>query len=242
MNESLKNRIQSLQPIIDENSEILILGTMPGKESLESEEYYASPNNSFWKIVKQLFNSNMEFKDYEEKIPCLKKHHIALWDTLHTCTRESSLDSDIKEEEYNNIDGLLARYPKIKKIVFNGKKATNYYKPQLPSCIACSTSNAFAKKIEEKIKIWESALNIKYQKNIMKSKKEFNSEEVCKIKELIRLKLQASNIEQKGIRAKIRKIGFFWEDFHPKTEKTKVEYNVENFEKLIKDGSITIRE
>lgn len=48
MNESLKNRIQSLQPIIDENSEILILGTMPGKESLESEEYYASPNNSFW--------------------------------------------------------------------------------------------------------------------------------------------------------------------------------------------------
>lgn len=70
MNESLKNRIQSLQPIIDENSEILILGTMPGKESLESEEYYASPNNSFWKIVKQLFNSNMEFKDYEEKISC----------------------------------------------------------------------------------------------------------------------------------------------------------------------------
>ena len=65
--ELLNNRVQSLPPIIDESSEILILGTMPGKESLRSKEYYASPNNSFWKIMKRLFNSNMEFKDYEEK-------------------------------------------------------------------------------------------------------------------------------------------------------------------------------
>lgn len=113
--ELLNNRVQSLPPIIDESSEILILGTMPGKESLRSKEYYASPNNSFWKIMKRLFNSNMEFKDYEEKISCLKKHHIALWDTLQSCERESSLDSNIKEEEYNDIDGLLNRYPKIKK-------------------------------------------------------------------------------------------------------------------------------
>ena len=56
--ELLKNRVQSLPPIIDESSEILILGTMPGKESLRSKEYYAAPNNSFWKIMKRLFNSN----------------------------------------------------------------------------------------------------------------------------------------------------------------------------------------
>ena len=101
-----RNTVQSLSPVIDKDSEILILGTMPGKESLRSKEYYASPNNSFWKIMKRLFNSNMEFKDYEEKISCLKKHHIALWDTLQSCERESSLDSNIKEEEYNDIDDL----------------------------------------------------------------------------------------------------------------------------------------
>lgn len=72
----------------------------------------------------------------------------------------------------------------------------------------------------------------------MKGKKNFTSEEVFKIKELIRLKLQASNNEQKGIRAKIRDIGFYWEDFHPRTEIPKVEYNVENFEKLVRNGSI----
>ena len=72
----------------------------------------------------------------------------------------------------------------------------------------------------------------------MKGKKNFTSEEVFKIKELIRLKLQASNNEQKGIRAKIRDIGFYWEDFHPRTEIPKVEYNIENFEKLVRNGSI----
>lgn len=153
-----RNTVQSLSPVIDKDSEILILGTMPGKESLRSKEYYAAPNNSFWKIMKRLFNSNMEFKDYEEKISCLKKHHIALWDTLQSCERESSLDSNIKEEEYNDIDGLLSRYPQIKKVVFNGKKAANYYKTRLPSSIAYSTSNACAKKIGEKIKNWENAL------------------------------------------------------------------------------------
>lgn len=75
----------------------------------------------------------------------------------------------------------------------------------------------------------------------MKGKKNFTSEEVFKIKELIRLKLQASNNEQKGIRAKIRDIGFYWEDFHPRTEIPKVEYNIENFERLVRYGSIIIQ-
>ena len=99
----------------------------------------------------------MEFKNYEEKVSCLKKHHIALWDTLQSCERESSLDSNIKEEEYNDIDDLLSRYPQIKKVIFNGKIAANYYKTRLPSSIAYSTSNACAKKVEEKIQNWSSS-------------------------------------------------------------------------------------
>lgn len=72
--------------------------------------------------MKRLFNSNMEFKNYEEKVSCLKKHHIALWDTLQSCERESSLDSNIKEEEYNDIDDLLSRYPQIKKLYLMERK------------------------------------------------------------------------------------------------------------------------
>lgn len=76
----------------------------------------------------------------------------------------------------------------------------------------------------------------------MKGKKNFTLEEVHKIKDLIRLKLQASNNEQKGIRANIRRIGFYWEDFHSKTDKPKAEYNIENFDELIRNGKITIRD
>lgn len=56
------------------------------------------------------------------KVSCLKKHHIALWDTLQSCERESSLDSNIKEEEYNDIDDLLSRYPQIKKLYLMERK------------------------------------------------------------------------------------------------------------------------
>lgn len=75
----------------------------------------------------------------------------------------------------------------------------------------------------------------------MKSQKEFTQLEIDRIKELIRLKLQASTNEQKNIRNKIRKIGFYWEDFHPRKESPRVEYNIENFEKLIEEGNITVK-
>ena len=73
-------------------------------------------------------------------------------------------------------------------------------------------------------------------------KHEFTTAEIHAIKELIRLKLQASTNEQKGIRDEIRKIGFYWEDFHPQTESPKVKYNLENFEKLVEEGYIIINE
>lgn len=76
----------------------------------------------------------------------------------------------------------------------------------------------------------------------MKSKKEFTQSEIDNIKELINLKLQASTNEQKEIRRQIREIGFHWEDFHPQTESPRVKYNIENFEKLIEEGCITIND
>lgn len=73
----------------------------------------------------------------------------------------------------------------------------------------------------------------------MKGKDTFTKAEVEAIKKLIKEKLDAGD-KQKGIRAKIRRKGFYWEEYHPIAEVPKVEYNVENFEKLIADGIITI--
>ncbi|WP_297675406.1 hypothetical protein [uncultured Bacteroides sp.] len=73
----------------------------------------------------------------------------------------------------------------------------------------------------------------------MKGKREFTESEICAIKELINQKLQSPTNEQKKIRQQIRNIGFYWEDFHPQAESPKIEYNIENFEKLInkEDGN-----
>lgn len=74
----------------------------------------------------------------------------------------------------------------------------------------------------------------------MKGKKIFTKDEINEIKSLIKEKLKAPQNKQKGIREKIRCKGFYWEDFHPRTESPKVEYNIENFERLISQGDIVI--
>ena len=38
---------KSFKPSIDNNSKILILGSMPGIKSLEEQQYYAHPQNRF---------------------------------------------------------------------------------------------------------------------------------------------------------------------------------------------------
>ena len=151
------NHIKGLDPIYDDNSQILILGTMPGKDSLEKQEYYASANNSFWYIMAELFNNKNDFVDYNDKISCLKKNKIALWDIYHSCDRESSADKDIRNEVYNDINKFIKENPSIKHVVFNGKKASTV-QINVDSSIAISTSNAYPMSKENKVKAWKSLL------------------------------------------------------------------------------------
>jgi len=157
-NQSSKiHHIKGLDPIFDENSQILILGTMPGKDSLEKQEYYASTNNSFWFIMAELFNNKKDFVDYNDKISCLKKNKIALWDIYHSCDRESSADKDIRNEVYNDINKFIKEHPSIKHVVFNGKKASTV-QINVDSSIAISTSNAYPMSKENKVKAWKRLL------------------------------------------------------------------------------------
>ena len=149
--------IKGLDPVFDDNSKILILGTMPGKDSLKKQEYYASTNNCFWYIMAELFNGGKNFLNYDEKISCLKKNKIALWDIYHSCDRESSADKDIRNEVYNDINKFIKENPSIKHVVFNGKKASTV-QINVDSSIAISTSNAYPMSKENKVKAWKSLL------------------------------------------------------------------------------------
>lgn len=128
---------KSFDPIINKNSKILILGSMPGIKSLDAQEYYAHPQNRFWKVIGIIFNANnLDKQNYKNKTELLLKNNIALWDTIKFCTREGSLDSAIENEKPNEINILLKNYTNIKTICLNGNKAYNALKKYFPKLFA----------------------------------------------------------------------------------------------------------
>ena len=153
-------KISSFPPIIKKDSKILILGSIPGVKSLEMQQYYAHPQNKFWKIIFELFNEKFT-KDYDERIKILEKHHIALWDVIDTCERIGSLDSEIRNEEANKIEELLQNFPNIKAIFCNGQKSHKNLqkilgkKFRLSIIVLPSTSPAYAGlSYFDKLKLW----------------------------------------------------------------------------------------
>ena len=157
--------IYSFEPIANLQSKLLILGTMPGKESLKMSSYYAHPQNVFWKIMFTLFNLPYS-TDYLIRREMLLTNGVALWDVLERCTRRSSLDTDIRTEYPNNITDFLVSHPDISHIFFNGKGAENYFRKYFPEVslskqVKPSTSAAHAKKWEEKLEIWKAIINIR---------------------------------------------------------------------------------
>ena len=140
----------SFSAIADHKSKLLILGSLPGDRSLAEMEYYAHPQNRFWKIMAILFEQDFK-QSYKSKKEFLIDYNIALWDVCAQAYRQGSLDSDIKNEIPNDIPTLLEKHPNIKHIVFNGQKAANLFKKHfknsinIPTITLPSTSPANAK-------------------------------------------------------------------------------------------------
>ena len=165
----MKNKFvkKSLSPIINENSNILILGSLPSDKSIEAEKYYDNPTNHFWFIIYAIFSNAENIpKTYDDKIKFLHENHIALWDVFHHATRENSADENITDENFNDIKNLLAKYNNIKKILLNGKTAQKgFEKYVIENNINCkyeyvpSSSGANAINRSDKIECWKKAIN-----------------------------------------------------------------------------------
>ena len=127
---------KSFEPSIDNNSTVLILGSMPSVRSLEEQQYYAHPQNRFWKVMSVVCDEpNLVGFDYDLKLKTLLKNNIALWDTVKTCKRNGSLDADIQNEVPNEIRELLKKYPNIKTICLNGNKSYLTFKKHFPDLL-----------------------------------------------------------------------------------------------------------
>lgn len=158
--------IECFPPIIDNNAQILIIGTMPSVKSLNAAEYYAHPRNAFWKIIATLFNNGADFSDFAEKKACLLKNHLALWDNLKFCERNGSLDSNIKNMIPNDFETLLKKHSNIRCLIFNGQISFQIFKKFHPELLETyqyfilpSTSPANASlSFDKKLALWQKAL------------------------------------------------------------------------------------
>ena len=162
-----KNIKKGLEPIISINSKILILGSLPSDKSIIANEYYGNKNNQFWDIISLIFeNKKINFNNYNEKIQFLNKYNIALWDVYCLAERKGSLDTDIKNGKFNNIEDLLIKYSNIKTILTNGRTSEKGFKKYVKNNkINCdykyvpSSSSANTKySLWEKVECWKKAM------------------------------------------------------------------------------------
>jgi len=157
------SNIHCFLPVSDSEARVLILGSMPGKQSLAQNQYYAHPQNAFWKIMGELVGAYPHLP-YESRLCLLSSAGIALWDALASCERSSSLDSHIKNEQANDFVTFFIQHPNITQIFFNGSKAEQCFKkfvqskqvlPPLQYCRLPSTSPAHAGMCyEDKLQAW----------------------------------------------------------------------------------------
>jgi double-stranded uracil-DNA glycosylase len=167
------SRDHCFPPIANRRAETLILGSLPGRKSLQMQQYYAHPHNAFWKIIGSIFGADGVLP-YHRRVKLLTSHRVAVWDVLAAAERPGSLDSSIVHASVlaNDFEKFFRAHPRIRRVFFNGRKAEAMYRrfvlPGLPSEFAdmeyrClpSTSPAhagmpFAKKLDSWRRIKES--------------------------------------------------------------------------------------
>jgi len=151
--------IHPIQPIFDNKSEILILGSFPSVRSREEGFFYGHPQNRFWRVVAAVFDSEVPVS-IEEKKTFLLTNHIAIWDVIGSCDIEGSADSTIRNVSPNDLKVILDGAD-IRNIYVNGKTAYKYYRKYTEKSIgrtaiclpSTSPANA-AYSVEQLIRIW----------------------------------------------------------------------------------------
>lgn len=110
-------------PVVDENTRLLVLGSLPGDASLKAAQYYAHPQNGFWRLVGGVIGRDVHALPYAERLEALKAAGVGLWDVIASAERPGSLDAAIRSPEAADLRGLIAGLPKLRAVAFNGATA-----------------------------------------------------------------------------------------------------------------------
>lgn len=161
---NLENLLPGFPAVIDNLTHTLILGSFPGVASLAAQEYYAFPQNQFWRLLSKVLDTDLVGLNYTDRLQQLLANGIGLWDIYDTCLRQGSLDAAIKRGKMNDFVRLRSTYPHLEKLCFNGKTAgkiesdlrqLGYDTLQLPS-----SSPAYAQmRFEDKLTHWKQIMS-----------------------------------------------------------------------------------
>ena len=155
-------RKRCFDPVVDAQTRLLVLGSLPGEKSLALQEYYANRQNRFWLLMSEVIGVDLVRLDYTSRLAALLIQRVGLWDVVAEAHRAGSLDSRIRDCNDNDLLALLAHLPNLTTIAFNGgtaarlglkvlgQHAARYRIVQLPS-----SSPAYTLSYAEKSRLWQ---------------------------------------------------------------------------------------
>lgn len=124
-------RARAFPAVAGPGTRLLILGSLPGAESLRRGQYYAHPRNAFWRLIGAVAGRDLAALPYPARLEALVAARIGLWDVIATAERPGSLDAAIRAPEHADLVGLVARLPELRAIGFNGRTAAKAGRRQL---------------------------------------------------------------------------------------------------------------
>jgi len=142
---------------------VLVLGSFPSTASLAARQYYAHPQNQFWRILGAVVDQPLKEMDYPARLAAVQAAGIAIWDVFASCERAGSLDSAIREARPNDLGALRTAAPSLRRICFNGRTAARRIREVealgFEALVLPSTSPANAgMSFEQKLAAWQAVM------------------------------------------------------------------------------------
>ena len=151
---------RAFAPVADDQTRVLVLGSLPGDASLKAEQYYAHPQNGFWRLIGDVIGREIAALPYLERLAALTVAGIGLWDVIASAERPGSLDAAIRCPQAADLQGLVAALPALRAVAFNGATAAKGGRRALGDLGGLtlidlpSSSPAYTRPLSEKAESW----------------------------------------------------------------------------------------
>lgn len=127
----VRHVVHPFKPILDENSRVLVLGSIPSVASVREGFYYMHGRNRFWPLMSALLGVDLTAATAEAKAAALKSRGIALYDAVYECDIAGSSDGKVSNVKPSDIPSLIAG-SEIKRVFCNGERSYKTVKKYFP--------------------------------------------------------------------------------------------------------------